>query len=53
MRGGRRRVDANQADPVAALRDRTWALAEQWEQLGWPWLAAAIKGAVALGKGEH
>jgi hypothetical protein len=41
------------ADPVAALRDRTWGLAEEFEHLGYPWLAAAIKGAIALSKGEH
>lgn len=36
-----------------ALRDRTWALSEEWAAAGWPWMAALIKGAVALSKAER
>lgn len=40
-------------DQVGWLRDRTWALADEWEKAGWPWLAAVLKGATALTKGER
>jgi hypothetical protein len=41
------------ADPLVALRDRTWGLAAEWEQMGWPWMAALIRGATVLSKGER
>jgi hypothetical protein len=40
-------------DALVLLRDRTWALAEEWAQLGWPWMERVLKGAVALSKGER
>lgn len=39
--------------PLSNLRDRTWGLAEEWAQLGWPWMERLIKGATALTKGER
>lgn len=41
------------ADPLQALRDRTWGTAAEWEAAGYPWLAAVLKGAIALSKGER
>ena len=38
------------ADPVVALQDRTWGIAEEWAQLGWPWMERILKGAVVLTK---
>ena len=40
-------------DALGGLRDRTWALAEEWGQLGWPWMERLLKGAIALSKGER
>jgi hypothetical protein len=42
-----------EADALATLRDRTWRLAEEWGQLGWPWMERLLKGAIALSKGER
>ena len=42
----------NQA-AVTHLQDRTWSIAEEWAQFGWPWMSQLLKGAVALTKGEH
>jgi hypothetical protein len=38
---------------VDALRDRTWAIAGEWADAGWPWMSTLIKGAVALSKAER
>ena len=42
----------NQA-AVTYLQDKTWSIAEEWAQQGWPWMSQLLKGAVALSKGEH
>lgn len=39
-------------DPLTTLRDETWALANRWADLGYPWLSQSMKGLVALSKGE-
>jgi hypothetical protein len=44
--------DPPKEDPVVALRDETWALANRWADLGWPWVSQSMKGLVALSKGE-
>jgi len=47
------RPKPTEPDVLGALRDRTWVLAEEWAQLGWPWMERLLKGAVALSKGER
>ena len=37
-------------DEISAVRDQVWALADQAEALGWPWLGQAGKSACALSK---
>jgi hypothetical protein len=49
---GSAHANANSAT-LENLRDRTWSLAEEWAQQGWPWLSQVLKGATALGKGER
>lgn len=39
-------------DPIVAVRDQVWALAEQAEALGHPWLGQNWKAACALDKGD-
>jgi hypothetical protein len=37
--------------PYAAeqgLRDRLGDLAQEWDELGWPWVAQALRAAIAL-----
>jgi N-acetyl-anhydromuramyl-L-alanine amidase AmpD len=38
---------------ITKVRDQLWTIAGQLEQNGYPWLAAAIKAAVALSKAER
>lgn len=40
-------------DVATALRDRTWALAQEWDNAGYPWTASGVRSLVALGKGER
>ena len=40
-------------DPIDAVRDQVWALANQAEGLGWPWLGQNWKAAIALSKKEQ
>lgn len=38
---------------IDRLRDRTWALADEWRTAGHPWAEQGIKAVVALSKGER
>jgi hypothetical protein len=40
-------------DPLEDRRNRTWAIADEWEAAGWWWTGQSIKAATALGKGER
>ena len=37
---------------IEALRDKTWALADEWEREGFPRVGIGIKSTIALSKGE-